>query len=205
MTKSTLFTDQWQLEVIYKIFCHFGIFFLGPTFLCSRTFLCPVCEDQIFNFERKNHSSTTPWYIRVYCFQSSWDNLKIGLTCLDSCLNELILHDLIGQVHWGQLSKSQPAFRVAAGAHQPTRPVNPTMLHLPTDNARKGGATCLASPGSYDWPCLAHTMLRQWPEDVAREIQWFHGLFLDGGLALGMDLDSVNLFGSFTWVRDTYW
>ena len=28
MTKSTLFcTDQWQFEVIYKIFCHFGIFF----------------------------------------------------------------------------------------------------------------------------------------------------------------------------------
>ena len=25
--KVHFFTDQWQFEVIYKIFCHFGIFF----------------------------------------------------------------------------------------------------------------------------------------------------------------------------------
>ena len=35
--KVHFFTDQWQFEVIYKIFCHFGIFFWD---LRSRTFLC---------------------------------------------------------------------------------------------------------------------------------------------------------------------
>ena len=47
--KYNFFTDQWQLVKSSRKFSAILEFFLGPTFPCSCTFLCPAAENTELN------------------------------------------------------------------------------------------------------------------------------------------------------------
>ena len=74
--KYTFFTDQWQLVKSSRKFSAILEFFLGPTFPCSRTFLCPgesvhllrhmgMCPSKGLLFHKKSLNIMVPFSAKI--------------------------------------------------------------------------------------------------------------------------------------------